>query len=63
MLVVCGLDPSSTVLADRYEAIVAAAADAPPPRAVLDRVDAVEATDERLGALCARLRARRPPAG
>jgi hypothetical protein len=63
MLVVSGLDPSSTVLADRYDAIVAAAADAPPPRAVLDRVDAVEATDERLGALCARLRARRPPAG
>jgi hypothetical protein len=60
MLVVSGLDPSSTVLADRYDTIVAAAAAAPPPRAVLDRVHAAEATDDVLAALCARLRARRP---
>ena len=59
MLVVSGLDPANTVLSERFDEIVAAAADAPPPRSVLERADAVEATDERLAALCARLRAQR----
>jgi hypothetical protein len=61
MLLVSGLDPRSTVLADRYDTLLAEAAALPeaPPADRIERTGIAPANDDALVRLCDELRARR----